>query len=208
MYVDHGAANLADFVCGANERDVHYTGVNWVRDLPEPKSQDIRNVQKGDPSPSGRGVLTLHAASRSVIYFSSDIVLTSMARLFWHVEAIAFNAPNANVEDHAVRIGITTKHSAELEYVIRVSPTELPYMESVQKSILPSTWRCRVERPRGDHCSRPNQHRPATAQQIGRNHKWQLGNPQSNVHRLSNPRPPATSCPCQVARIAPHLRST
>jgi prolyl-tRNA synthetase len=59
MYVDHGAANLADFVCGANERDVHYTGVNWVRDLPEPKSQDIRNVQKGDPSPSGRGVLDI-----------------------------------------------------------------------------------------------------------------------------------------------------
>jgi prolyl-tRNA synthetase len=59
IYVDHGAAHLADFVCGANEKDVHFTGVNWVRDLPDEKSQDIRNVKKGDPSPSGRGTLDI-----------------------------------------------------------------------------------------------------------------------------------------------------
>jgi prolyl-tRNA synthetase len=59
MYVDHAAAHLADFVCGANEKDVHFTGVNWVRDLPDPTPQDIRNVQKGDPSPSGRGTLDI-----------------------------------------------------------------------------------------------------------------------------------------------------
>ncbi|HKN09689.1 MAG TPA: proline--tRNA ligase, partial [Pseudomonadota bacterium] len=58
-FVDHGAARLADFVCGANERDVHYTGVNWVRDLPEPSAHDIRNVQPGDPSPTGRGTLRI-----------------------------------------------------------------------------------------------------------------------------------------------------
>jgi prolyl-tRNA synthetase len=59
LYVDHAAAQLADFVCGANEKDMHFTGVNWGRDLPEPVSQDIRNVQKGDPSPSGRGTLDI-----------------------------------------------------------------------------------------------------------------------------------------------------
>jgi len=59
VYVDHAAAHLADFVCGANEKDVHYTGVNWGRDLPEPASVDIRNVKKGDPSPSGRGTLDI-----------------------------------------------------------------------------------------------------------------------------------------------------
>ena len=59
LYVDHAAAHLADFVCGANEKDVHYTGVNWGRDLPEPVSVDIRNVKKGDPSPSGRGTLKI-----------------------------------------------------------------------------------------------------------------------------------------------------
>jgi prolyl-tRNA synthetase len=59
VYVDHAAAQLADFVCGANEKEMHFTGVNWGRDLPEPQSQDIRNVQTGDPSPSGRGTLTV-----------------------------------------------------------------------------------------------------------------------------------------------------
>ena len=59
LYVDHAAAALTDFVCGANEKDVHYTGVNWGRDLPEPPSVDIRNVVKGDPSPSGRGTLDI-----------------------------------------------------------------------------------------------------------------------------------------------------
>jgi prolyl-tRNA synthetase len=59
LYVDHAAAQLHDFVCGANEKDVHFTGVNFGRDLPEPASRDIRNVQKGDPSPSGRGTLDI-----------------------------------------------------------------------------------------------------------------------------------------------------
>jgi len=59
VYVDHAAAHLADFVCGANERDMHYRGVNWGRDLAEPESVDIRNAQAGDPSPGGRGTLNI-----------------------------------------------------------------------------------------------------------------------------------------------------
>jgi prolyl-tRNA synthetase len=59
IYVDHAAAHLADFVCGANEKDLHFTGVNWGRDLPESRSVDIRNAQAGDPSPSGRGSLQI-----------------------------------------------------------------------------------------------------------------------------------------------------
>ncbi len=59
IYVDHAAAHLADFVCGANEKDMHYRGVNWGRDLPEPQSVDIRTVQPGDPSPTGRGALRI-----------------------------------------------------------------------------------------------------------------------------------------------------
>jgi prolyl-tRNA synthetase len=59
IYVDHAAANLADFVCGANEKDMHYRGVNWGRDLPDQTSVDIRNVQDGDPSPTGRGTLKI-----------------------------------------------------------------------------------------------------------------------------------------------------
>ena len=59
IYVDHAAAHLADFICGANEKDMHYRGANWGRDLNEPLSVDIRNVQRGDPSPSGRGQLQI-----------------------------------------------------------------------------------------------------------------------------------------------------
>ena len=59
IYVDHAAAHLADFVCGANEKDMHYRGVNWGRDLEEPQPVDIRNAQRGDPSPSGRGTLEI-----------------------------------------------------------------------------------------------------------------------------------------------------
>jgi len=57
VYADRAAAQASDFVCGANRRDVHLTGVNWGRDLPEPEVADIRNVVPGDPSPSGKGTL-------------------------------------------------------------------------------------------------------------------------------------------------------
>ena len=59
IYVDHAAAHLADFVCGANEKDMHFSGVNWGRDLPTPQTVDIRNAQNGDLSPSGHGILRI-----------------------------------------------------------------------------------------------------------------------------------------------------
>jgi len=57
VIADRAAAHLADFVCGANEDGHHLTGVNWSRDLPAPEVADLRNVQPGDPSPDGKGVL-------------------------------------------------------------------------------------------------------------------------------------------------------
>ncbi|MFM2187453.1 MAG: hypothetical protein RIR43_2025 [Pseudomonadota bacterium] len=60
VIADRTVANMSDFVCGANEVDFHYTGVNWGRDLPEPDGvADIRNVLEGDPSPDGKGVLAI-----------------------------------------------------------------------------------------------------------------------------------------------------
>lgn len=59
VYVDHSAAHVTDFVCGANENGKHLTGVNWGRDLPEPVSVDIRNVMDGDPCPDGQGTLSI-----------------------------------------------------------------------------------------------------------------------------------------------------
>lgn len=63
VIIDRSAAHLADFVCGANEDDYHYTGVNWERDTPLQSDRrtvaDIRNVVEGDPSPDGKGRLVL-----------------------------------------------------------------------------------------------------------------------------------------------------
>ncbi len=57
VYVDHTAANAADFICGANEDGKHLVGVNWERDLPLPDSVDIRNVVTGDHAADGSGPL-------------------------------------------------------------------------------------------------------------------------------------------------------
>jgi prolyl-tRNA synthetase len=59
VIADRAAAATADFACGANRRDAHLTGVNWGRDLPEPAVADLRNVVQGDPSPGGRGTLSI-----------------------------------------------------------------------------------------------------------------------------------------------------
>jgi prolyl-tRNA synthetase len=59
IYADHSVAAMSDFVCGANRRDAHLTGVNWGRDLPEATHADLRNVVSGDPSPSGKGTLSI-----------------------------------------------------------------------------------------------------------------------------------------------------
>jgi len=59
VYFDHAVAKLADFSCGANEAGFHYTGVNFGRDLPQPETVDIRNVVDGDPTPGGKGTLSI-----------------------------------------------------------------------------------------------------------------------------------------------------
>ena len=59
IYVDHSAAALADFVCGANQDDRHLVDVNWGRDCAEPTSVDLRNIVDGDPSPDGNGKLRI-----------------------------------------------------------------------------------------------------------------------------------------------------
>ena len=60
LIVDRTVAVMADFVCGANERDFHLRGVNFGRDCREPDLvADLRNVVAGDPSPDGRGTLEI-----------------------------------------------------------------------------------------------------------------------------------------------------
>jgi prolyl-tRNA synthetase len=59
IVADRTVANMADFVCGANEADYHLTGANWGRDVAEPVVADLRNVVEGDASPDGKGVLAI-----------------------------------------------------------------------------------------------------------------------------------------------------
>jgi len=59
VLVDHSAAHVTDFSCGANENDKHHINVNWGRDLDEPDCMDIRNVVSGDISPDGEGNLSI-----------------------------------------------------------------------------------------------------------------------------------------------------
>jgi len=60
VIADRSVANMADFVCGANEDGFHLSGVNFGRDLPDLKEVvDIRNAVEGDPSPDGKGTLEL-----------------------------------------------------------------------------------------------------------------------------------------------------
>ena len=60
VVADREVAVMADWICGANEVDVHLTGVNWGRDVPEPAVvADLRNVVEGDASPDGKGVLAI-----------------------------------------------------------------------------------------------------------------------------------------------------
>ena len=60
LIVDRSVAVMADWVCGANQIDHHFTGVNWGSDLPVPSAvADIRNVVAGDRSPDDKGVLVI-----------------------------------------------------------------------------------------------------------------------------------------------------
>ena len=59
IIVDRSASLLSDFICGANQDEKHYQGVNWERDLPLAQIEDIRLVVEGDQSPDGKGTLTL-----------------------------------------------------------------------------------------------------------------------------------------------------
>lgn len=56
VVVDYSAAALADFVTGAGQPATLQTHANWAS---EPQQADIRNVEAGEPSPDGKGVLEI-----------------------------------------------------------------------------------------------------------------------------------------------------
>ena len=59
VFFDHATLTMSDLVCGANEKDMHFTGVNFGRDIDMPETVDLRNVVAGDQTPGGSGTLSI-----------------------------------------------------------------------------------------------------------------------------------------------------
>ncbi len=59
IFADRAVQVMKNFVIGANKADTHYQNANVGRDFSIEQFADLRNVQAGDPSPRGPGVLTL-----------------------------------------------------------------------------------------------------------------------------------------------------
>ncbi|MDF0725150.1 proline--tRNA ligase [Cytobacillus sp. S13-E01] len=58
VIADHAVKMIVNGVCGANEEDYHYIGVNPDRDFSiNPQYADLRFIQVGDPSPDGEGTI-------------------------------------------------------------------------------------------------------------------------------------------------------
>ena len=62
ILVDHAAATLSNFVCGANVDGFHILGANWQRDCKQfndSSSVDLRKIVDGDISPDGKGTVSI-----------------------------------------------------------------------------------------------------------------------------------------------------
>lgn len=112
LIVDREVAMMADWICGANEADFHFTGVNWGRDLPEPDLvADLRNVIEGDPSPDGQGLL---AIERGIEVGHVFYLGTKYSRVM-NASFLAENGKPAPFEMGCYGIGITRLPAAAIE---------------------------------------------------------------------------------------------
>lgn len=55
VIADRAAAAMANFACGANATGYHCINANWGRDAEFTAVADLRNIERGDPSPDGKG---------------------------------------------------------------------------------------------------------------------------------------------------------
>jgi prolyl-tRNA synthetase len=112
LVADREVAAMADWICGANEVDFHFTGVNWGRDLPEPDLvADIRNVVEGDASPDGQGRLAIERGIEvgHVFYLGTKYSLAMKATF------LAEDGKPAPFEMGCYGIGITRLPAAAIE---------------------------------------------------------------------------------------------
>jgi prolyl-tRNA synthetase len=112
IVADREVAVMTDWICGANEVDFHYTGVNWGRDLAEPDCvADIRNVVAGDASPDGKGVLAIERGIEvGHVFYLGTKYSKAMNATF-----LAENGKPAPFEMGCYGIGITRLPAAAVE---------------------------------------------------------------------------------------------
>lgn len=58
VIIDRAARACVNFACGANETGFHYINANWPTEE-NLQVADIRNIQRGDPSPCGNGAVDI-----------------------------------------------------------------------------------------------------------------------------------------------------
>ena len=88
LIADREVAAMSDFICGANEADYHLRGVNFGRDCREPDLvADIRNVVAGDPSPDGKGTLSIvRGIEVGHVFALGDVYSTAMGATYLDAE--------------------------------------------------------------------------------------------------------------------------
>ncbi|HET7097156.1 MAG TPA: proline--tRNA ligase [Casimicrobiaceae bacterium] len=112
LIADRSVAVMADFICGANERDFHLRGVNFARDCREPDQvADLRNVVAGDPSPDGKGTLEIQRGIEvGHVFALGDLYSRAMGATFLGAEG-----QSQVVEMGCYGIGITRVAAAAIE---------------------------------------------------------------------------------------------
>ena len=112
LVVDREVAAMADWICGANAPDFHFTGVNWGRDLPEPAQvADLRNAVEGDKSPDGQGNLAIERG----IEVGHIFVLGSVYSKPMNATFLDVNGKPQFMEMGCYGIGITRLPAAAIE---------------------------------------------------------------------------------------------
>lgn len=147
VIADHHAAQLSDFVIGANEKDYHFINVNWGRDLPMPsQTADLRMVEDGDPSPDGQGRLRLtrgievgHVFQLGTVYsepMKATVLSESGQPVTLHMGCYGMGVSRlvaASIEQHHDEQGIIWP-MAIAPYHVVITPVAMKKSEAVQKA--------------------------------------------------------------------------
>ena len=96
LIADRSAAELVNFVCGANRGDTHLTGVNWGRDAEAVRVEDLLLVSGGDACPRCDGTLELFRGIETGHVFKLGTKYS---------EAMSCNFTDEHGDDHPMIMG-------------------------------------------------------------------------------------------------------